>query len=214
MDKRRGLREAHHLGARTFASGSDDAAGRRLERKPIREAGRAAAEGRMDPMIFLGVAVVAVVVVSLAVGFMRRRPEAAAELPPAGGTRRGLDKVMFLIDHCRDTLDAAKLKRGNDKYTHYYVGYLYEVARGVAEDEAVAFSTAFQTPVLLEAIRLCGGDGLARGQRLIPSILSSAPARRGAEDGKADAAETVDAKHRGPYWSRIHDYFEAARSEA
>ena len=169
----------------------------------------------MEPLVFLGVTIALGVAISLVISLTRRHPEEPpVELPAAGGARRGLDKVTFLIDHCRDTLDSTKLKRGNDKYTHYYIGYLFEVARRVAEDEGVAFSTAFQTPVLLEAIRFCSGEGLARDQRLIPAILSSAAARRGAEDGKTDAAETIDDQHRGPYWSRIHDYFETARSEA
>lgn len=168
----------------------------------------------MDPVVFLIVVVVLVVVTSLLTVTRRRRQDAPAELPPAGGARRGSDKVTFLIEHCRDTLDATKLRRGNDRYTHYYVGYVFEVARCVARYEGVAFSTAFQTPVLLEAIRLCGGGSLAQGQRLIPAVLSSAAGRRGAEDGKVDAAETTDPQHRGPYWSRIHDYFETARSEA
>jgi hypothetical protein len=165
-------------------------------------------------MVLTGIALVLVAGAALAIGLTRRRAEARAEPAAAGGSRRGLDKVTFLIDHCRDTLDATKLKCGNAPYTHYYVGYLYEVARCVAADEGVAFSTAFQTPVLLEAIRLCGGEGMARGQRLIPAILSSPAARRGAEDGRADATETLGNRHGGPYWSRIHDYFETARSEA
>ena len=168
----------------------------------------------MDPLVFLVVAIMLVAGIGLTPLLRRRRPDVAIDPPSPRGTRQGLDKVTFLIEHCRDTLDAAKLRRGNDRYTHYYVGYVFEVARCVARDEGVAFSTAFQTPVLLEAIRLCGIEGLGRDQRLIPTVLASAAGRRGCEDGEADAAETADPHHRGPYWSRIHDYFETARSEA
>ena len=168
----------------------------------------------MDPVILLSLAVVLAIAILLAAALQRGRQERPMEHPSGDGMLCGVEKICFLIDHCRETLDATKVRRGNDKYTHYYVGYLFEVARRVAKDEGVEFSTAFQTPILLEAIRLCGTEGLRRSDRLIASILSSPACRRGAADGRADAAQSQDPVASGPYWTRIHDFFEDVRSDA
>jgi hypothetical protein len=168
----------------------------------------------MDPVMFLSLVVFMAMAMVLTAFLHRRRQERPVEHPPGDGMLRGVEKIDFLIDHCRETLDATKLRRGNGKYTHYYIGYLFEVARQVAQDEGVEFSTAFQTPVLLEAIRLCGAEGRRRGDRLIAAILSSPACRRGAADGRADAAHSLDPLASGPYWTRIRAFFEDVRSDA
>ena len=168
----------------------------------------------MDFTIFLAVVVFIAVVAVLSIVGRRRDRNRLALRQPDDGMQRGLEKIGYLIEHCRGSLDATKLRHGNDKYTHYYVGYVYEVARCVAEDEGAAFSTAFQMPVLLEAIRLCGGDRQKRGDRLIPAILASPSCQLGIMDGRIDAAESKKPHASGPYWGRIHAYFEDVRSDA
>lgn len=168
----------------------------------------------MDPMIFLAGIVLLAVAALLSAAVRRRDRDDPLPRPSADGMQRGMEKINFLIEHCRASLDADKLRRGNDKYTHYYVGYVYEVARCVAEEEGVEFSTAFQTPVLLEAIRLCGGNGRRQRDRLIPAILATPSSQRGAADGRADAALSMKPQASGPFWARIHAYFEDARSDA
>ncbi len=167
----------------------------------------------MDPWAALMVVLVIVLGAHLA-AIIRRQPAAPQAVPTRKSAKDGLAKIAYLIDHCHQSLDPAKLHRGNDRYTSYYIGYLYEVARFIADDGGFNFSTAFQTPVLLEAIRLCGGERAANGGRLIPAVLASPAGREGAVDGRADAAQAMDDRNSGPYWSRIHGYFEAARSDA
>ena len=157
----------------------------------------------MDP-----VAVLVVIVVVAIVGKLWR----SRQRERTGGDETGrsaLDKVNYLIAYCREDLDPAKLAKGNDRYTHYYVAYLHEVARAISREEGITFSTAFQMPILLEAIRLCGADDTESRRRLMPRILSSEYGLRGTEDGKADGALAVAPSHDGPYWDRIRRYFES-----
>ena len=168
----------------------------------------------MDPWTILAIIVAVALTARLAAAMRRQRVATQGALPMRRGGRDGLAKVEFLIEHCRQSLDPAKLRRGNERYTSYYIGYVYEVARFIADDEGVAFSTAFQTPILLEAIRLCDSSRVAQGGRLIPSVLASAAGREGAAAGRADAAQALDPRYGGPYWTRIQRYFEAARSNA
>ena len=129
-----------------------------------------------------------------------------------GGVRDSSDafeKVQMTIDLCRDNLDPTKLARGNESYTHYYIGYQYEVAKAVSRAERVEFTKAFQIPVYLEASRLCGSgkDDFIEGEGLLGDILVSEYGRRGLEDGKDDGALAVDSAYGGPYWERIKDVF-------
>lgn len=164
--------------------------------------------------VFLIIALIVAVAAALSIAKRRRDHDRLTHRSATGGMQRGLAKVDYLIGHCRESLDAMKLRHGNDIYTHYYVGYVYEVARCVAKDEGVAFSTAFQMPILLEAIRLCGGKDGNRDDRLIPAILASPPCQRGMADGRADAAESMNPQATGPFWGRIRAYFEDVRSDA
>ena len=163
----------------------------------------------MDPLV-LAVVVAGLIVMAwlaAALGQVRGAPPGAPAREPTAPS--GAGKVAYLIERCRGHLSPDKLRRGNDRYTHYYVAYLHEVARAVARAEGVAFTTAFQVPVLLEAVRLCGdGRSSAEGPRLISRILSSPPGRQGAADGRADGAEATDPTSSGPFWTRIHGYFE------
>ena len=132
---------------------------------------------------------------------------------PGGGRDSGDDfeKVQMTIELCRENLDPNKLARGNEPYTHYYIGYLYEVAKVVSRAERVEFTKAFQIPIFLEASRLCGSgkDDFTEGEGLLWDILASEYGRRGVEGGKDDGALAVDPAYGGPYWERIRTYFEA-----
>ncbi|MCH7487450.1 MAG: hypothetical protein IIC04_10730 [Proteobacteria bacterium] len=131
-----------------------------------------------------------------------------------GGARDSSDafeKVQMTIELCRQNLDPNKLSRGNEPYTHYYIGYLYEVAKAVSRAERVEFTKAFQIPIFLEASRLCGSgkDDFTEGEELLGGIIASEYGRRGVEGGKDDGALAVDPAYGGPYWERIRTYFEA-----
>lgn len=167
----------------------------------------------MDPWTVL-IVVLVIVLVARLFSTMKRQRAVAEGAAPRRSAKDGLAKIEYLIDHCRGSLHPDKLRKGNDAYTFYYIGYLHEVARFIADDEGVPFSTAFQTPILLEAIRLCDARSAASSGHMIAAVLSSEPARHGAADGRADAAEAVDPRNAGPYWTRIRTYFEAARSDA
>lgn len=115
------------------------------------------------------------------------------------------------IELCRENLDPNKLARGNEAYTHFYIGYLYEVAITISRAERVEFTKAFQIPIFLEASRLCGSgkDDFTEGEGLLGDILASEFGRLGTEGGKDDGALAVDPAYGGPYWDRIRTYFEA-----
>ena len=121
------------------------------------------------------------------------------------------EKLQMTIELCRENLDPNKLARGNAAYTHFYIGYLYEVAIAVSRAERVEFTKAFQIPIFLEVSRLCGSgkDDFIEGEGLLSDILDSEFGRLGVEGGKDDGALAVDTAYGGPYWERIRTYFEA-----
>lgn len=120
------------------------------------------------------------------------------------------EKLQMTIELCRENLDPNNLARGNAAYTHFYIGYLYEVAKAISRAERVEFTKAFQIPIFLEASRLCGSgsDDFSEGEGLLGDILASEFGRLGAEGGKDDGALAVDPAYGGPYWERIRTYFE------
>ena len=115
------------------------------------------------------------------------------------------------IELCRENLDPNKLARGNEAYTHFYIGYLYEVAIAISRAVRVEFTKAFQIPIFLEASRLCGSgkDDFTEGEGLLGDILASEFGHLGTEGGKNDGALAVDPAYGGPYWDGIRTYFEA-----
>ena len=120
------------------------------------------------------------------------------------------EKLQMTIELCRENLDSNKLARGNEAYTHFYIGYLYEVAIVVSRADRVEFTKAFQIPIFLEASRLCGSgsDDFSEGEGLLGDILDSDYGRLGVEAGTDDGAQAVDPAYGGPYWERIRTYFE------
>ena len=131
---------------------------------------------------------------------------------PGGGRDAGgaFEKVQMTIELCRENLDPNKLARGNEPYTHFYIGYLYEVAKAVSGADRVEFTKAFQIPIFLETSRLCGSgkDDFTEGEGLLGDILASEFGRLGVEVGKDDGALAVDPAYGGPYWEGIRTYFE------
>ncbi len=127
------------------------------------------------------------------------------------GTRDTLGKVDRLVDMFRNIISASPRSAGEEKYAHYYVAYLDEVAKAVSREEEVDYSALVQEPVLIEASRLCGkrdGD-IHEGERLLAGIVSSEFGRRGAEDGRLDGAHAIDETRTGPYFTRLKTFFEA-----
>ena len=120
------------------------------------------------------------------------------------------EKLQMTIEMCRENLDPNNLVRGNETYTHFYIGYLYEVAKAISRAERVEFTKAFQIPIFLEASRLCGSgsDDFSEGEGLLGDILASEFGRLGAEGGKEDGALAVNPAYGGPYWEGIRTYFE------
>ena len=120
-------------------------------------------------------------------------------------------KVNKTIEMFRSNLDSTKLAVGQDRYTHYYIGYLFEIARAISKRNQVEFSSAFQLPIVVEASRLCGhGEkDLHSTEQLIARILASEAGQQGVADGKIDGDYAVNAFSGGPYFERIITYFQA-----
>ncbi len=163
----------------------------------------------MDPLILIATMVGLVMMAWLTAALRRTRGAPGAAAPAEPPAPSGVQKLTYLVEYCRGALDPAKLRHGSEHFTHYYIAYIHEVGRAVAREEGTAFTTAFRVPILLEAIRLCSDSrSTVDGPRLMTRVLSSPAGRQGALDGRADGAEAIDPSFTGPYWSRIHGYFQ------
>ena len=120
-------------------------------------------------------------------------------------------KVNKTIAMFRSNLDNNKLAAGQDKYTYYYIGYIFEIARAISKRNQIEFSSAFQLPVLVEAYRLCGRgeEDLRSTEQLVGHILASEAGQKGAADGKIDGDYAVNSFSGGPYFKKIIAYFQA-----
>jgi hypothetical protein len=164
-------------------------------------------------------AIVLVIVVCIFVIAVRRATDRVASLRVGGAVleRRSPEwhdaawKIDRTIEIFRDNLDSDKLAPGKERYTHYYIAYLYEIGRAICVHNEVEYSPMMLTSILSEAVRLYGGgeDELREGERRVTQILASEIGRRGAEEGLADGAYAVDPRNPGPYWQHIAAYFES-----
>ncbi|MEQ9326748.1 MAG: hypothetical protein RJQ21_05585 [Rhodospirillales bacterium] len=122
---------------------------------------------------------------------------------------RAIWKMVRTVEICRDHLNPARLAPGQDRYIHYYLGYLTGFAEAVCRADGVEFDRALHLPIALEASKLLGEDGrgqIDEGTELLARLDGDGIYRQGQEDGRLDGAEaSADSGER--YFQRIDRFF-------
>lgn len=122
---------------------------------------------------------------------------------------RAIWKMVRTVEICRDHLNPARLAPGQDRYIHYYLGYLTGFAEAVCRADGVEFDRALHLPIALEASKLLGEDGSGRigeGTELLARLDGGETFREGQEDGRLDGAEASDDSS-DRYFQRIDLFF-------
>ena len=119
-------------------------------------------------------------------------------------------KIERTVEILRQNLDTNKLEGGQEIFSRYYIGYLFEMGKAISRHHRVEFSPQLRRPILLEAGRLFGRHRDAQeGERHLAAVLGSDPGLLGAADGRVDGDYAVDPNNPGPYFARIGAYFES-----
>jgi hypothetical protein len=143
---------------------------------------------------------------------LRRRQEEAAEAAHYRNKvlhDRAVWKMVRTVEICREHLNPARLAPGQDRYIHYYLGYLLGFAEAICHADGVEFDRALRLPICLEASKLLGEDGeghIDEGSVILARLDDDGPFRDGRDDGRLDGAEaSEDSGER--YFHRIDRYF-------
>lgn len=136
--------------------------------------------------------------------------EPATPAANASPREHALWKLNQAIELFHDNLDAEKLQRANQAYTHFYLAYIFALGRVFAEDTGAAFDEVVKTPVRMELIRLNAAEPLESSDAQLRRLLATEEGRAGLEAGRLDGKEACDASSRGPYFQRLRMWFERA----
>ncbi|MEQ8711339.1 MAG: hypothetical protein RIC36_20325 [Rhodospirillales bacterium] len=121
---------------------------------------------------------------------------------------RAVWKMIRTIEICRENLNPALLAPGQDRYIHYYLGYLLGFAEAVSLADGVEFDRILRLPIYLETSKLLGnGNGdVQEGAHMLVALSGSEFFELGRREGVLDGTDAAE-DNGERYFHRIDSFF-------